>query len=233
MTTQTNPATTVEQGALFGDPATVSTDHGATVDRGDSGRGAGRLRAAAGPGPRLPDRGALRAGVPGRPGHQRRSRRGTALRSRHRRRSCSTAGYWSSAAPTPSPTGTAPARPARSSCRNAAARWPPAGPTYDHSPTATRQAQDSEEEPTTGPIVVDVVRPGRGLLTCAEFRGELIRDNGRYLVETEFGHNVGRASSYRAGAQLLARHHGYRPGPIEIDRREERDGNAPPKPTAR
>ncbi len=108
------------------------------------------------------------------------------------------------------------------------------GPARSVLPTATRQAPEPEgEDPATGPIVVDVVRPGRGLLTCREFGGQLIREGGRYVVETEFGHTVGRASSYRAGAQLLARHHGYRPGPIEIDRREERDGNTPPKPTAR
>lgn len=99
--------------------------------------------------------------------------------------------------------------------RDMATRWShlrpiPAG-------TAPADSTEDDEPPTSGPIGVDVVRPGRGLVTCREFHGELIRENGRYVVETEGGHVVGRASSYRAGAQMLARHHGYRPGPIEIE----------------
>jgi hypothetical protein len=101
------------------------------------------------------------------------------------------------------------------STREMATRWShlrpiPAG-------TAPADTTDDAEPPTSGPIGVDVVRPGRGLVTCTEFHGELIRENGRYLVETEGGHVVGRASSYRAGAQMLARHHGYRPGRVEIE----------------
>lgn len=100
-------------------------------------------------------------------------------------------------------------------------------------PKRQRPTPSPEPADRSGPIVVDVIRPGRGLLTCAEFGGQIIRDGSRYVVETEFGHVVGRASSYRLGAGLLARHHGYTPGPIEIDRREERDGNAAPRPSAR
>lgn len=127
--------------------------------------------------------------------------------------------------------------------RDMVTRWSnlrpvPAPRAPDPAPATTpggKRPAGRRTEPTdrSGPIVVDVIRPGRGLLTCAEFGGQIVRDGGRYVVETEFGHVVGRASSYRLGAELLARHHGYTPGPIEIDRREERDGNAPPKPTAR
>lgn len=99
---------------------------------------------------------------------------------------------------------------------------------------ARRKQGRAEDKPISGRIVVDVVRPGRGLLTCAEFNGQIIRDQGRYVVETEGGHIVGRTcSSYRTAAQALARHHGYQPGPIEIDRSEERDGNTPPPRSAR
>jgi len=43
------------------------------------------------------------------------------------------------------------------------------------------------------------------------------RQDGRYLVETESGRVIRRASSYRAGAGVLARHHGYTPGRIEVE----------------
>lgn len=95
---------------------------------------------------------------------------------------------------------------------------------------ASKKRGRAEVKAVSGPIVVDVVWPGRGLLTCAEFGGQIIRDQGRYVVETEDGRIVARtASSYRAAALALARHHGYQPGPIEINRDEERDGNNPPR----
>ena len=116
-----------------------------------------------------------------------------------------------------------------------ARRTPDPAPGTGSASGRTGSGRRRHPDPTdhSGPIVVDVIRPGRGLLTCAEFGGQIVREAGRYVVETEFGHVVGRASSYRLGAELLARHHGYTPGPIEIDRREERDGNAPPKRTTR
>lgn len=124
--------------------------------------------------------------------------------------------------------------------RDMVTRWsnlrPVPTPTAQPRPAEHGKSTRRRPEPdggSTGPIVVDVIRPGRGLLTCPEFGGEIVRDNGRYVVEAEGGHVVGRASSYRQGAELLARHHGYQPGPIEIDRSEERDGNAAPAPTAR
>lgn len=97
-------------------------------------------------------------------------------------------------------------------------------------PPARTKRRSADVKPASGPIVIDVVRPGRGLLTCAEFGGQIIRDQGRYVAETDDGRIVARtASSYRAAALALARHHGYQPGPIEIDRSEERDGNNPPR----
>lgn len=106
--------------------------------------------------------------------------------------------------------------------RDMATRWSHLRPI----PNGATPAETDEEPPTSGPIGIDVVRPGRGLVTCTEFHGELIRENGRYLVETEGGHVVGRSSSYRHGAQMLARHHGYRPGPIEIDHEHRTDGHS-------
>lgn len=97
---------------------------------------------------------------------------------------------------------------------------------------STRKRRPDLDGGQSGAIVVDVIRPGRGFVTCREFNGQIIRENGRYLVETEFGVVVGRASSYRLGAELLARHHGYTPGPVEVDHTERGDGNAPPAQTA-
>lgn len=80
--------------------------------------------------------------------------------------------------------------------------------------------------PTPGERVlvhVDVVRPGHGLVTCgpADFSGAIVRQDGTYLVETEYGDVIGRARSYRAGAERLARHHGYRADPVEIEHEHE------------
>ncbi|MGD9990115.1 hypothetical protein [Pseudonocardia sp.] len=83
---------------------------------------------------------------------------------------------------------------------------------------------------TTGPapgdrvlVHVDVVRPGHGLVTCgaADFSGSIVRQDGTYLVETEHGDVIGRARSYRAGAERLARHHGFRADPVEIEHEHE------------
>ncbi|MCE3556219.1 hypothetical protein LWC33_32855 [Pseudonocardia sp. RS11V-5] len=83
---------------------------------------------------------------------------------------------------------------------------------------------------TTGPqpgdrvlVHVDVVRPGHGLVTCgaADFSGSIVREDGTYLVETETGDALGRARSYRAGAERLARHHGFVANPVEIEHEHE------------
>ncbi|GAA4705880.1 hypothetical protein GCM10023215_52440 [Pseudonocardia yuanmonensis] len=72
-------------------------------------------------------------------------------------------------------------------------------------------------------VHVDVVRPGLGLVTCgaAGFSGSIVREDGAYLVETEAGDVVGRARSYRAGAERLARHHGFVADPVEIEHEHE------------
>ncbi|MCH6171285.1 hypothetical protein [Pseudonocardia alaniniphila] len=79
------------------------------------------------------------------------------------------------------------------------------------------------KRPSCGRLLVDVVRPGLGLVTCGggDFSGSIVRQDGHYLVETEHGQAIGRAASYHAGAQRLARHHGYTPGPGR-DRTRER-----------
>jgi hypothetical protein len=79
---------------------------------------------------------------------------------------------------------------------------------------------------------VDVVRPGRGLVTGPSsnrpgdegFGGEIVREGRDYLVEDAYGVVIGRARSYRAGAQRLARHHGADPGHIEITYERMADG---------
>jgi hypothetical protein len=77
---------------------------------------------------------------------------------------------------------------------------------------------------------VDVVRPGRGVVTGSSttgddgFGGEIIREGRDYLVEDAYGTVIGRARSYRAGAQRLARHHGTDPGHIEITYERTADG---------
>ncbi|MFC5994554.1 hypothetical protein ACFQE5_10065 [Pseudonocardia hispaniensis] len=72
---------------------------------------------------------------------------------------------------------------------------------------------------TTGTIGVDVVQPGKALVTLGRTGagGTVLRDDGRYRVENDHGELVGHASSYRAAARLLARYHGYAPGPVEIE----------------
>ena len=75
---------------------------------------------------------------------------------------------------------------------------------------------------------VDVVRPGRALITGTTgdggddgFGGEIIREGRDYLVEDAYGTVVGRARSYRAAA---ARHYDTDPGRIEITFERTADG---------
>ncbi|WP_255426207.1 hypothetical protein [Pseudonocardia sp. C8] len=85
---------------------------------------------------------------------------------------------------------------------------------------APRPAPDrAEPQRTTGLIGVDVVQPGKALVTLGAtgHGGTVLRDGGRYRVEDDHGALVGHASSYRAAARLLARYHGFTPGPVEIE----------------
>lgn len=77
-------------------------------------------------------------------------------------------------------------------------------------------------------VCVDVVAPGKGLVTCpaGDWSGVIIRDRHHeygqaYYVETEHGHVLGPARSYRHGAERLARHHGHPHITVEIE--HERD----------
>lgn len=66
---------------------------------------------------------------------------------------------------------------------------------------------------STRPVLVhvDVVSPGKGLVTCGagDFSGVVIRTGRSYDVETEAGTTIGTARTYKAGAERLARHHGH------------------------
>ena len=75
-------------------------------------------------------------------------------------------------------------------------------------------------------VFVDVVRPGHGLVTADTFSGQIVRQDGTYLVETDAGEVIGRARSFRSGAERLARHHGLRADPVEVDH-EHRHYGAP------
>ncbi|GAA1399431.1 hypothetical protein GCM10009613_55000 [Pseudonocardia kongjuensis] len=87
-------------------------------------------------------------------------------------------------------------------------------------PEPTRSPEPRKEpQRSTGVINVDVVEPGKALV-CLGTTGQggtVLRDGGRYRVENDHGALVGHASSYRAAARLLARYHGYTPGPVEIE----------------
>jgi hypothetical protein len=77
-------------------------------------------------------------------------------------------------------------------------------------------------------VLVDVVSPGKGLVTCgaADFSGSIIRDReaGRgYFVETEFGDVIGKARTYKDGAVLLAKHHGVSPNGVTVEVEFEKD----------
>lgn len=92
--------------------------------------------------------------------------------------------------------------------------------------TAVDLAATAASRPAPGDRVlvhVDVVRQGLGLVTCgpADFSGSIVREDGAYLVETEAGDVIGRARSYRTGAERLARHHCFVADPVEIDHEHE------------
>ncbi|OLT06397.1 hypothetical protein BJF90_16495 [Pseudonocardia sp. CNS-004] len=78
---------------------------------------------------------------------------------------------------------------------------------------------------------VDVVRPGRRLVTGRAtdgeddgFSGEIIRDGANYVVEDVHGIGIGRARSYRAGAERLAHHYDTDPGHVEITYERDHHG---------
>lgn len=82
------------------------------------------------------------------------------------------------------------------------------------------RATTPARKPDAVTVHVDVVAPGRGLVTCgaADWSGSITRqDDRRYWAETEDGHVVARARSYRDGAQRLARHHGHTTASVVVD----------------
>lgn len=74
------------------------------------------------------------------------------------------------------------------------------------------------EGPRLVTVLVDVVSPGKGLVTCGagDFSGVIVRQDGRYLVETDTGDVLCHARSYRAGATRLARDHGGIATAVEV-----------------
>ncbi|MEV1293859.1 hypothetical protein [Pseudonocardia sp. NPDC049635] len=75
-------------------------------------------------------------------------------------------------------------------------------------------------------VFVDVVRPGRGLVTGQGWQGEIVRDGSAYSVENQDQEVIGRVRSYRDGARLLAEHYGH-PGQgvrVDIDHEHRRRG---------
>lgn len=78
-----------------------------------------------------------------------------------------------------------------------------------HRPPTTPQQPAADMRPVV--VHVDVVSPGKGLVTCGagDFSGTVIRSGRSYDVETEAGTTIGTARTYKAGAQRLARHHGH------------------------
>ncbi|WFG42404.1 hypothetical protein PaSha_01825 [Pseudonocardia alni] len=98
--------------------------------------------------------------------------------------------------------------------RDMVSRWDHLRPIPAPTPKPAKTPQRS-----TGVIGVDVVEPGKALV-CLGTTGQggtVLREDGRYRVENDHGATVGHASSYRAAARLLARYHGYTPGPVEIE----------------
>lgn len=112
----------------------------------------------------------------------------------------------------------------------------PTGPVLPNQVTASEHVSSEENamvrlDESTGrllavPVAVDVVSPGKGLVTsgAGDFSGSILRHNrdrggngSGYLVETEWGEVIGRAGSYRAGAARLARHHGFTADPVEVE----------------
>lgn len=80
-------------------------------------------------------------------------------------------------------------------------------------------------------VCVDVVSPGKGLVTCGagDFSGSIVLDRYTegprrlYIVETEYGDVIGRSRSYRDGAFLLASHHGFVKASVTVEIEHERD----------
>jgi hypothetical protein len=95
---------------------------------------------------------------------------------------------------------------------------PEAATTVDAPSTAASPASDRVR------VFVDVVRPGHGLVTADGFSGQILRRDGTYLVETDAGEVIGRARSFRAGAERLARHHGLHADPVEVDHEHKHYG---------
>lgn len=74
-------------------------------------------------------------------------------------------------------------------------------------------------------VLVDVVAPGKALVTSEHWSGQIVRDTEHasgYVVETEDGRRVGRAKSYREGALRLVRHHGHAPAEARVEIDHER-----------
>ena len=100
--------------------------------------------------------------------------------------------------------------------RDMVSRWDHLRPVS--TPARAPKPEERGQARLSGVIAVDVVEPGKALVTLATGHGgTVLRDGNRYRVEDEHGAHLGHASSYRAAARLLARHHGYQPGPVEID----------------
>jgi hypothetical protein len=99
--------------------------------------------------------------------------------------------------------------------RDMVSRWDHLQPIPE--PTPATEPQKTPQR-STGVIGVDVVEPGKALVCLGTGQGgTVLRDGGRYRVENDHGALVGHASSYRAAARLLARYHGFTPGPVEIE----------------
>ena len=78
-------------------------------------------------------------------------------------------------------------------------------------PAPVEKRSDTPDRPRQVRVNVDVVRPGKGLVTCGagDFSGAVVRAGRTYDVETEYGEVIGTARTYKAGAERLARHHGF------------------------
>ncbi|MFP5022528.1 hypothetical protein [Pseudonocardia phyllosphaerae] len=106
--------------------------------------------------------------------------------------------------------------------RDMVTRWDHLHP-IPQQPQRPTPAPKKQPKPS-GVIAVDVVEPGKALvLIRGTATGGLIRrDSGRYRIEDDHDNHVGYASSFRAGARMLARHYGLKPGVVEIDHEPQR-----------
>ncbi len=68
-------------------------------------------------------------------------------------------------------------------------------------------------------VNVDVVEPGKALVTGPDFSGYVARhDNGRlYVEDTDSETFIGYANSYRKAGELLAKYHNTTDPHIEVD----------------